>query len=827
MQRPMIALAGVWLAGSFLAGIGFCRTMAILLCYVIILVVLFFLGRKHPAWSHSYVTSQRYITVTVYLLALPCLFLLAQGRTLVWEQQQAQLAQPYFLLDSQGEQRGFVSGKIKEVVQDGEQQRLRLTDCVVSGYTRQTEQSAGDCIVLADQGEYRVGNRIWSYGEFRFFRAAGNPGQFQRKQYYERQGIFAFFSAVKTEITEPRGSLLGAGMQRLGQLLQDSLCQILPERDAGVLNAMLLGNKALLLEETKELYQKNGMAHILAISGLHVSLLCMGLYRLLRRCGTPRSWNLTVTAGFLLFYVSFTGGSTSGWRAAIMSLTLLLSYWCRRSYDMLSALCLAAILITAVNPAETGNLGFWLSFTAVLGVAAAEKLVRHLVEKPSGVLEEHPVLRAGFASFLHSAAVSFVTLPVCLWGYYEFAPYAVICNLLILPTVSLLLFLGLLAALLGCLGGIFAAPITVTLTAPFAGAVHLLLSGYEWVAELLQKLPYSYCLTGRPHPWQIAAYVCLLVLVGYVLVRRYYGAGMMLLAAALLVLVLRVPERFRLIFLDVSQGDGIVLVTDGETMVFDCGSSDVSGIGEYRLAPYLKQQGIALLDTVVLSHLDWDHISGIRELLEEMKPYETEKGFRRSYDGTLAIRTLILPQVSAPGEVYQALVQLANEKGVTVRTMEAGEGLTFSDGLGRLDCLSPKQAEESENETSLVIRLTYQTLLVWLMGDAGEKTEEWLLRTYGDSLAGEEQEDGAFVLLKVGHHGSRTSSGLAFLQEVQPDAALISCGYRNRYGHPHEETLHRLAAVGARLYSTKEDGAVTVTVDKRGRIQVRGYLEEE
>jgi len=280
------------------------------------------------------------------------------------------------------------------------------------------------------------------------------------------------------------------------------------------------------------------------------------------------------------------------------------------------------------------------------------------------------------------------------------------------------------------------------------------------------------------------------------------------------------------LFLDVSQGDGALITTaEGTVILSDCGSSDVSKVGEYRLSPVLKQNGILLVDLAVVSHLDSDHISGIKELLETMPVYEDELSFCAGYSGVVGMKELVLPKVSEKSEAYVELEKLALSKQVQVRYVQAGEMLYQEEEL-LIECIYPRDAKESENDTSLVFLLQTPELLAWFMGDAGIASEAEIMGRLAavnmDALCA-----GKLVLLKVGHHGSKTSSGEAFLEFAGPDIAVISCGYRNSYGHPHKEVVERVLACGAEVFRTDLQGAVVVEIGSRQGVEVRSWLKNQ
>lgn len=883
MKRPMMLLAAAWFAGLFLAMTQpEMKRSSILICVIIFLSFIIYFLKKYPHFLENYVQTEWYPQLTLLLLAVPFCLFTGHWRMEQVLQERREARAAWLEQVKLGESHVFVQGTVTEK-RCGEQVILVLSDCVLRGYYGEENSTAGGCQVLVEEEgkewlpETFVGNEILVYGKFSVYEVAGNPGQFDAAEYYNGKGLYASVKADRVTILSEERNMLGQGMFRLKQRLKESLEQLYPAEKAGVLVAMLLGDKDLLEDEVKELYQQNGISHILAISGLHISMLCMGLFQILRKLGIPLWTAVSVAVLFLVFYICFTGASTSSLRAGIMCLVLFGAKLLRRSYDLLSSLSLAAILVTAIKPMELTAAGFLLSFGAVLGVALAQELEGIIQERKKKEEEKQKLEDTSkgkkswrecgkkklaesslWSTLLFGGMIQCTTIPISIWFYYELSPYSMILNLIVIPLVSLILGGGLLSMLLagaGFSGLLLAAKIP-------AGGTYLLLEFYEWLGSITQKLPWSFVLVGRPEPWQMAGYYIVFGVTVWMMFRwekvcdflqyicsvrqkewfwrnrqknmpgqgkeqnfLYQKYGQVFFAGTVLaisLLFLPKSDFLELLFLDVSQGDGALVYTEGGTVILsDCGSSDVSSLGKYRLSPVLKQDGIALIDLAIVSHTDNDHISAIKEILEAMPVYEGRSHFIRNYCGAIGIIELLLPKVSEPSEAYLELEALALEKNVTLRYAEAGEVLYQEEGL-LMECLSPEDAKESENDTSLVFLLQTPELLVWFMGDAGAGSEENIMERL-ELTDMNDVTEGKLTVLKVGHHGSKTSSGEEFISFVAADIAVISCGFGNSYGHPHASVVERLEKAGSRVMTTVEYGAVRITVKKK--ICVDGYKE--
>ena len=587
---------------------------------------------------------------------------------------------------------------------------------------------------------------------------------------------------------------------------------------------MLLGEKSELDQDLKLRYQMAGMVHILAISGLHISILGMGLFSLLKRIGLGNAGAGLVSLCVMLQYGTLTGGSVSAMRAVCMFVLNVGARVLGRTYDLMTALALSAIFLLLDSPAYLYSSSFLLSFGAVVGLGAVSP---HLI-RITGAKG-----KAGKA-LISSLSVQAATLPVMLVFFGEVSVIGILLNLFVLPTVGGVLISGLCCSVLGLF----------SVNAGRAAAVpgRILLWLYEKVCMFAGKLPFCTWIGGLPEIWQSISYYLLLVsgiILAYVMAsgiqkkeenqlavgkkvsensdkirgvfrkaaKRAYPAGIFLLAAAAGIFVLsRKPgKELRITCLDIGQGDGIVLeIPDGGVFLMDCGSSNKKNTAQYQLLPYLKSRGISHINGIMISHTDKDHISGIMELLEFME------------QGLTSVRSdaLILPDWEEPPEVYNTLIHLAQSAGMKVLQVESGN--SFRMGEAGFHILAPAKDAlgEDVNEEGMVVELEYRDFRGLFTGDAGEPAEKAILNRLRD-----------VDFLKVGHHGSRYSSCREFLDQVKAEVAVISCSDSNTYGHPSPETTLRLKKSGAKTEFTMKSGAVSVCTDGK-RMWVQRFLEE-
>lgn len=715
---------------------------------------------------------------------------------------------------------------------------FELKQAEATSYSRKEDYCAVGTLLVymdgpaAENGTIKDGQQLFLYGRGRKIEAAGNPGQFDAGQYYFSLGITGTLTASAVRITDFSYHRLNQALFLAKNRLQKSYLTYLGEESAGIISSMLLGERALLSDETKELYRHGGISHILAISGLHVSLLGMAVYRLLRRTVLGRNGAIPAACACVLLYGKFVEAGTSTKRAVIMFFLLLLAAALGRTYDTLSAMAVSAVLLLIQNPGILYTASFQLSYAAAYAASVFAGLLKgkenylplekavQMAKRASGrfVRLRMDIPAKGKEILLFGMAIQLVTLPITVFHYFEYPLYGLFLNPFVVPLMAILL----LCAFLSGICGLFSAVLGYF----FAGGACAILWFYEMACKFVSKLPFSVVLFGKPALWQIGLYFC--ILAGEVMLIRKVREkekrpGMeesrkwkkRLPEIALLFLplfLLPLPSAaFEAAFLDVGQGDGIVLrERSGTVITVDGGSSDVQSVGSRRMIPYLKANGIRVIDCALISHADSDHISGICELLAEMPPYSAYRAAAAGYTGEILIKSIALPLLQEPDAAYLSLVESAAEKNVEVLYLAAGDFILAGEGL-RLSCLAPQEGEvfSDRNASSMVLLVSYGEFDLMLTGDidaAGEKS----------LLTRQELNGHPIELLKAAHHGSSTSSSKEFIRELRPVCAVVSCGKNNRYGHPHAETISVLSEVAIKILRTDELGCITVRAGKNG-----------
>ena len=707
---------------------------------------------------------------------------------------------------------GRISGRIWKIEQTEQRARLFLL---------------GESVIVTlpreKAGEIYPGQWIAASGQIESFAEARNPGQFSMRAYYQAMGYGGQLQAEGWEIRSEQETIkkaVGDAAKKLYCLrgwISRVLEETCEEREAGILQAVLAGEKTALTAEIRDQYQAGGLSHLLSVSGLHVTILCAGAYRLLKKLHIPLSVRCLLSMALTVGYVWMTGASVSALRAGGMFLFTLFAILLGRTYRMSRAALWMAGILLIWRPLQITQAGFQLSFGAIV------------LQRGMGVLQieqrEKNDWKRQLCARIEGSLLFYVGMaPILAWHQYQISLLSLGMNVLFLPLAEPLLLFGV--AGLG-------------LTALLPGWSTLWLFPAEKIAWLLtvacekvETLGIGVVTTGRPALWQIVLYGGLAVIVLMIRaglkqndqkqlqnqsrsrmditkwlshwcvshtarVRRIAHESCILLLVVLPLLLIRLPHgNLQITMLDVGQGDGILTYfADGTTMLTDGGSTDVQNVWRYRIRPTLLEKGIGKLDYVLATHGDEDHCSGIRDLLEEGFP----------------VGALLMANPTESEHLLE-LAQLAQEKGVAVRIL--GKGDVWTIGTAAIEVLWPRKDATGleENERCLVYRLSEENFSMLFTGDISSEIEE------------EIAVDAPCTVLKVAHHGSKYSTCTEFLEQVQPSLALISSG-RNLYGHPSPETEERLEDAGAQIEETVKSGALCLEV-KRQQVQFFRFCKE-
>lgn len=663
----------------------------------------------------------------------------------------------------------------------------------------------------------KIGNIIKVRGKLRQFEEAANKGNFDSRKYYLSLGFYGKIEAGTIEIINSDYSGIRQGLyelrmeiiERLEKLCSDNngIFSIVNNKN-GIIGAIILGDKTDIDSDIKELYSVSGIAHILAISGLHISFIGMAIYRLLRR-RFRFLFSAAVSIPVVLSFGIMSGFGISTIRAIIMFILKIIGEVLGRKYDAITAISLAGLVLLVQNPFVVCNSGFQMSFGAIIAIVLILPIVEEILNTDNKIIK---VLSANFT-------ISLVMNPILAWNYYELPTFSFLLNIVVVPLMSVVIVSSIAGIFCSCIMFGFGKAVIF----PGCGILEL----YTFLCNIINKSSVASIVVGQPKVTIIIVYYAILLVVlfglknirtkytraekerniikketGLVLEkkakkeRRIKGQNVKLRLACIVgflllnCLIYYIPNPgFYITFINVGQGDGILIHGDNGTKVMvDGGSTSEKQVAKNCIVPYLKAEGIGTIDYSIITHTDKDHISGILEILEN------------NNSNRIRIKNLVMPDINMKDDTYNELIEKAKLKKINVLYIKKGD--TLSLGKTKIKCIYPETTTTAsdKNDYCTVLSVKNKTSKILLTGDISKEIEE--------KIKDDIEEN--YTVLKVAHHGSNYSSSEKFLKKVNPKYSIISVGKNNSYGHPGNETMERLRKQGGVIYRTDEKGGITI-----------------
>ena len=663
----------------------------------------------------------------------------------------------------------------------------------------------------------KIGNIIKVRGKLRQFEEAANKGNFDSRKYYLSLGFYGKIEAGTIEVINSDYSGIRQGLyelrmeiiERLEKLCSDNngIFSIINNKN-GIIGAIILGDKTDLDSDIKELYSVSGIAHILAISGLHISFIGMAIYRLLRR-RFRFLFSAAVSIPVVLSFGIMSGFGISTIRSIIMFILKIIGEVLGRKYDAITAISLAGLVLLVQNPFVVCNSGFQMSFGAIIAIVLILPIVEEILNTDNKIIK---VISANFT-------ISLVMNPILAWNYYELPTFSFLLNIVVVPLMSVVIVSSIAGIFCSCIMFGFGKAVIF----PGCGILEL----YTFLCNVINKSSVASIVVGQPKVTIIIVYYAILLVVlfglknirtkytraekerniikretGLVLEkkakkeRRIKGQNVKLRLACIVgflllnCLIYYIPNPgFYITFISVGQGDGILIHGDNGTKVMvDGGSTSEKQVAKNCIVPYLKAEGIGTIDYSIITHTDKDHISGILEILEN------------NNSNRIRIKNLVMPDINMKDDTYNELIEKAKLKKINVLYIKKGD--TLSLGKAKIKCIYPETTTTAsdKNDYCTVLSVKNKTSKILLTGDISKEIEE--------KIKDDIEEN--YTVLKVAHHGSNYSSSEKFLKKVNPKYSIISVGKNNSYGHPGNETMERLRKQGGEIYRTDEKGGITI-----------------
>jgi len=635
------------------------------------------------------------------------------------------------------------------------------------------------------------GNLISITGMYSKGKGGRNPGEFDYSVFNMRAGISGQLFCNKfadLKILDGTSYFFASKIFQMRKALDERIDKLFEEQSAALLKGLMLGDKSEITDDVKTDFINSGVAHVLAVSGLHVGFIALIFIVLFGRANVYLRTFLTMLS--LLAFLLITGFQPAVLRATIMMLVILIAFLENRSVNVWNTLAIAALLILLIDSNQLFNPGFQLSFAAVISLVAIFPTFSNWLD---GLKIENKFIKGVFSLFLLSFAAQIGVLPLTNYYFGKISLISLLSNLFVIPLISFILANGIVT--------LFISIISLSLASLFALAGNSLTSLLYWITEFSSHLSFSFIkISGFTLYDGLVFYLCIAFM--FWAFRSMQKSAAKLILFILVVLNITVYCSFdnkellpdgtlSVLMIDVGQGDSFLIKTpDGKYYLIDAGSAQNGyDTGERVILPLLNHLGIEKIDYGFVSHMDNDHFAGFVSLISQNR-----------------IGQIVKPDADSANKAdvnFEKLLRIEHVPFTYYREV------CFQKGDGRVYLLSDSKDLQAKgfslNDRSGIIKVVFGKSSFLFVGDAHVKMEKNLESRWGVFLKSD--------ALKIGHHGSKTSSSEKFINFVQPEFSLLSVGERNKFGHPSLEILERLNSIASNILRTDKSGAILLQSD--------------
>lgn len=622
--------------------------------------------------------------------------------------------------------------------------------------------------------------RLYSFPEKR------NPHEFDYGRWLKEQSIFGHGELVTLHQAEKKATLSWGPIQ---EYVRGNIDLLFDEKTAPLAKALFLGYKQELTSDHRQAFSRAGLSHIMAVSGLHVGFVVAPFWLII-----PWLWGSNKTKWLGLFaltillisYAGITGFSASVSRASLMAWLLTYGKLFHKIRNSINLLAFAGIILLIINPRQLFDIGFQLSFAAVLIILMVMPEAQRLIPERVRFNWKGSLITIILISFI----VQLGLFPILTYYFGEFSIIGPLANALVLPLLAITVPVGLLISLIG---GVYESVMQM-ISLPLGMSIQWI----DGVANQLGGFDYGYLTLGHKSLFIYAVWAFFVAGIASIRIPpiRWKMVICFLISFNLFLIesFLKIPSvrEMEVTVLDVGQGDAVHIKTPlGKHILVDAGRwSPMGNSGDRVLIPYFEYLGVEYIDTVILSHPHADHIGGLPALMEK-----------------LSIGRIYHSNYPYNSKLYERYNEMAAEKNIPVFDVSSGDQLLIDPSV-RFYVIGPNLhsgTARNPNNHSLAIRLQYGSTSFLFTGDAESEQEKKMVEQYGDFLNTN--------FLKAGHHGSRTSSTKKFVVAVKPEITVFSLAYRNQFGHPGNEAVTNIYQSGSEKHFTSLEGALRYTSD--------------
>lgn len=617
------------------------------------------------------------------------------------------------------------------------------------------------------------GDLIEIKGEYSAPEVARNYKGFDYSQYLKTLNIYGTIKVEESKIINKNQlSPILISINNIKEKMIDNANRNMPKRTANLLLGILIGERDNIQEDIIESFRTANLSHILAVSGAHTSYIILGITYLISKSKTPKRIGYIITIINLLIFIIITGASYSVVRACIMAIVVIGAKICYRKENFFTSICISLIIILIQNPFAINDIGLKLSFMGTAGIVIFNKSITNFFIKLKIKQKIAEALSVTFSAQL-------MIMPITILNFNTISLTFFISNILASPLLGIIIIFGFIS--------IFISSILNPISKILFLILHIFLELLILVSKVTEKIPGSSILVKTPNILFAIVYYILILFFNYFFVikqnptRRFHKKiikiitikniknafkviAVVFLIMLLLTRIVRIINpTLKIYFIDVGQGDSTLIVTPKNKKILIDGGEGKTNV----LFQYLLDRRINKIDYIIISHFDSDHCNGLIEIIEKMR-----------------VENIVMSKQSKESEEYKKILEIIKQKNIKVSSVKAEDKIIIEKNL-YTKILNPAEKFEFQdlNNNAIVAKLVYKNFSMLFTGDI-EKTEENLAKKYKNELKS--------TILKVAHHGSKTSTSEEFLKYVEPQIALIGVGENNKFGHPNQITIEKL-----------------------------------
>lgn len=617
------------------------------------------------------------------------------------------------------------------------------------------------------------GDLIEIKGEYSAPEVARNYKGFDYSQYLKTLNIYGTIKVEESEIINKNQlSPILISINNIKEKMIDNANRNMPKRTANLLLGILIGERDNIQEDIIESFRTANLSHILAVSGAHTSYIILGITYLISKSKTPKRIGYIITIINLLIFIIITGASYSVVRACIMAIVVIGAKICYRKENFFTSICISLIIILIQNPFAINDIGLKLSFMGTAGIVIFNKSITNFFIKLKIKQKIAEALSVTFSAQL-------MIMPITILNFNTISLTFFISNILASPLLGIIIIFGFIS--------IFISSILNPISKILFLILHIFLELLILVSKVTEKIPGSSILVKTPNILFAIVYYILILFFNYFFVikqnptRRFHKKiikiitikniknafkviAVVFLIMLLLTRIVRIINpTLKIYFIDVGQGDSTLIVTPKNKKILIDGGEGKTNV----LFQYLLDRRINKIDYIIISHFDSDHCNGLIEIIEKMR-----------------VENIVMSKQSKESEEYKKNLEIIKQKNIKVSSVKAEDKIIIEKNL-YTKILNPAEKFEFQdlNNNAIVAKLVYKDFSMLFTGDI-EKAEENLAKKYKNELKS--------TILKVAHHGSKTSTSEEFLKYVEPQIALIGVGENNKFGHPNQITIEKL-----------------------------------